>query len=66
MSKTCGKLYLQSNLNPPPSRLILRILPPDDSKSQCQLGMKYGCHPKTAKKLLYKAKELGLNVIGVR
>ena len=47
-------------------RCVLRILPPDDSKSQCQLGMKFGCHPKYAKNLLQVAKELDLDVIGVR
>ncbi len=45
---------------------MLRILPPDDSKSQCQMGMKYGCHPKHAQHLLQVAKQLELNVVGVR
>lgn len=49
----------------PSARLVLRILPPDDTKSQCQLGMKFGCHPKQATHLLKVAKELGLNVVGV-
>ncbi len=46
-------------------RLVLRILPPDDTKSQCQLGMKYGCAPKHAHHLLRVARELKLDVIGV-
>lgn len=49
----------------PNAKLVLRILPPDDTKCQCQLGMKFGCHPKHALPLLKKAKELDLNVIGV-
>lgn len=49
----------------PGAKLVLRLLPPDDTKSQCQLGMKYGCHPKHATHLLKVAKELGLNVVGV-
>lgn len=49
----------------PGAELIIRILPPDESKSQCQLGMKYGVHPKHALKLLKLAKQLDLNVIGV-
>lgn len=66
-----SSLFLLSLLTPDevlwvPFRLVLRILPPDDSKAQCQLGMKYGAHPKDAPKLLKTAKDLGLNVIGVR
>lgn len=51
--------------NYPDAKLVVRILPPDDSKSQCQLGMKYGAHPKNVPKLLKTAKELGLTVVGV-
>ena len=47
-------------------RLVIRIMPPDDSKSQCQLGMKFGCDPNDAGHLLRVAKELDLNVVGVR
>jgi ornithine decarboxylase len=49
----------------PEAQLVLRILPPEDSKAQCPLGMKYGCDPKYASRLLRVAQELGLNVIGV-
>lgn len=49
----------------PNAKLVLRILPPDDTKAQCQLGMKYGCHPKHATKLLRVAKALDLDVVGV-
>lgn len=49
----------------PNSKLVIRIMPPDDSKSQCQLGMKFGCDPNDAGHLLRIAKELDLNVIGV-
>ena len=47
-------------------RLVIRILPPEDTKCQCQLGMKYGVHPKHAHHLLKVALELDLNVVGVR
>lgn len=47
-------------------RLILRILPPDDTKAQCPLGLKFGCHPNNVAKLLHVAKELELNVVGIR
>jgi len=49
----------------PDAQLIIRILPPDESKSQCQFGMKFGVHPKHALKLLKVARDLQLNVIGV-
>lgn len=48
------------------SRLVLRILPPDDSKSSCPLGLKYGSPLKDVPKLLETARDLDLNVIGVR
>ena len=51
--------------NYPNAKLVVRILPPDDSKSQCQLGMKYGADIKNVPKLLKAAKDLGLNVVGV-
>jgi len=49
----------------PEARLILRILPPDDTKAQCPLGLKFGCHPSNVAKLLQVAKELKLNVVGI-
>lgn len=49
----------------PDAELVIRILPPEDTKCQCQLGMKYGIHPKNAIHLLKVAMELDLNVIGV-
>ncbi|XP_041356932.1 ornithine decarboxylase-like [Gigantopelta aegis] len=49
----------------PEARLVLRILPPADFKVQCNLGIKFGCHPKKAAQLLTKAKELELNVVGI-
>ncbi|XP_022088629.1 ornithine decarboxylase-like [Acanthaster planci] len=48
----------------PEARLVLRILT-DDSTAQCQLGLKYGCHPKHALYLLQTAKELELDVVGI-
>lgn len=48
----------------PTSRLLLRILT-DDSKSLCQLGIKYGAARDQCRHLLNFAKELELNVVGV-
>lgn len=49
----------------PYAKLIIRILPPDDTKAVCPLGIKYGTHPKNVPSLLKVAKELDLDVIGV-
>ena len=49
----------------PDAELLLRILT-DDSKSLCQLGLKFGAPLDTVKDLLQTAKELNLNVVGVR
>lgn len=49
----------------PDAQLVLRILPPEDTKCQCPLGMKFGVHPNQASYLLKRAKELELDVIGV-
>ncbi|KAG8720042.1 hypothetical protein FRC08_001335 [Ceratobasidium sp. 394] len=48
----------------PAAKLVVRILT-DDSKSLCRLGLKFGAPLVTVPALLTKAKELGLNVIGV-
>ncbi|XP_019638975.1 PREDICTED: ornithine decarboxylase-like [Branchiostoma belcheri] len=48
----------------PDASLLLRILPPA-AEAQCQLGMKFGCHPSQAPKLLEVAAQLDLNVVGV-
>ncbi|QRV89764.1 ornithine decarboxylase [Ceratobasidium sp. AG-Ba] len=48
----------------PNAKLVVRILT-DDSKSLCRLGLKFGAPLVTVPALLAKAKELGLNVIGV-
>lgn len=58
------ELYKIAKIHPG-CQLVLRILPPEDTKAQCQLGMKYGAHPKNWENLLQKAKELNLNVVGV-
>lgn len=47
-------------------RMVVRILPPASNKCQCQLGMKFGCQPKNVVHLLRVAKELGVDVVGVR
>lgn len=49
----------------PQAKMVVRILPPANTKCQCQLGMKFGCHPKKVPQLLRVAKELGVDVIGV-
>ncbi|XP_078362453.1 ornithine decarboxylase-like [Oculina patagonica] len=48
----------------PSARLLLRIRT-DDSKSLCQLGIKYGAPLKQCRHLLKVAHDLKLNVIGV-
>jgi ornithine decarboxylase len=49
----------------PDAKLVLRILPIAQVKVQCQLGNKFGCHPSNVHKLLLKAKELDINVMGI-
>lgn len=49
----------------PDARMVLRILPIAQYKVQCQLGNKFGCHPDNVRKLLLRAKELDVNVMGV-
>lgn len=49
----------------PQAKMVVRILPPANTKVQCQLGMKFGCHPKKVTQLLRVAKELGVDVVGV-
>ncbi|KAJ1975696.1 Ornithine decarboxylase [Dimargaris verticillata] len=48
----------------PHAQLLLRILT-DDSKSLCQLGIKFGAPLHTTASLLQLAHDLGLNVVGV-
>lgn len=48
----------------PTAKLLLRIRT-DDSKSLCQLGIKYGAPLKQCRHLLKVAHDLGLNVVGV-
>ena len=48
----------------PRAKLVVRILT-DDSKALCRLGLKYGAPLATVPALLAKARELGLDVIGV-
>jgi len=49
----------------PHAKMVVRILPPSNTKCQCQLGMKFGCHPKKVPHLLRVAKELDVDVVGV-
>lgn len=49
----------------PNAKLVLRILPPSNFKVQCELGIKFGCHPSKALPLLQTAQALGLNVMGI-
>ena len=48
------------------ARLVLRILPTLQVQVQCELGNKFGCHPDNVLKLLMKAQELDLDVMGIR
>lgn len=57
------ELYKVSRTHPR-AKLVVRILT-DDTKSLCQLGLKYGAPLVTVPGLLAKAKELNLDVIGV-
>ncbi len=50
--------------NHPSAKLVLRILT-DDSKSLCRLGLKYGAPLSTCPGLIFLARSLGLNIIGV-
>jgi ornithine decarboxylase len=49
----------------PHAKMVVRILPPANTKCQCQLGMKFGCHPKKVPQLLRVARQLGVDVVGV-
>lgn len=49
----------------PEAKCIVRVLPPESDKVQCQLGIKYGAPLKQVPHLLKVAKELGLSVVGV-
>jgi ornithine decarboxylase len=49
----------------PGAKMVVRILPPANTKCQCQLGMKFGCHPKKVPHLLRVAKQLDVEVVGV-
>jgi ornithine decarboxylase len=46
------------------AKLVVRILT-DDSKSVCQLGLKFGAPMQVVPKLLQRARELDLDVVGV-
>ncbi|KAI3619542.1 ornithine decarboxylase [Moniliophthora roreri] len=59
----CDELYKVARTHPS-AKLVVRILT-DDTRSVCQLGLKYGASLVTVPGLLAKAKELGLNVVGV-
>jgi ornithine decarboxylase len=57
------ELYKVAQIHPT-AQLVLRILT-DDSNSLCRLGLKFGASLATVPNLLIKAKELGLDVIGI-
>lgn len=48
----------------PNAQLVLRILT-DDSHSMCRLGLKFGAPVQIVPQLLQKAKDLGMDVIGI-
>ncbi|KAF5342208.1 hypothetical protein D9611_001186 [Ephemerocybe angulata] len=57
------ELYKVKRANPN-AKLVIRILT-DDSKSLCAFGIKFGAPLHVVPSLLAKAKELGLDVVGV-
>lgn len=59
-----NELYKVHELHPD-AKMVLRILPPQTDKIQCELGIKYGCQPRHAGRLLRVAKQLGVQVVGV-
>jgi ornithine decarboxylase len=46
-------------------RLVLRIVT-DDSDAVCRFSMKFGADMNTARKLIDKAQEINMEIIGVR
>lgn len=46
--------------------MVVRILPPVTDKCIAPLGMKFGCHLKQVPRLLQVAKEIDVDVVGVR
>ncbi|XP_078461045.1 ornithine decarboxylase-like [Lampetra fluviatilis] len=50
--------------NHPHARLVLRIMA-DDSKAVCRLSVKFGASLKSCRHLLERARQLGVDVIGV-
>ncbi|CAO1618915.1 unnamed protein product [Sympodiomycopsis kandeliae] len=57
------ELYKMKRFHPT-CKLVVRILT-DDSKSACQLGLKFGAPLDNVPRLLAKARELDLDVVGV-
>jgi len=57
------ELYKVKKIHPN-AKMVLRVLT-DDSHSLCKFGIKFGASPSAATELLEKAKELGIDVIGV-
>jgi len=47
-------------------RLLVRIMPPVIDKCTYPLNKKFGCHLKQVPRLLKVAKEVDLDVVGVR
>ena len=46
-------------------RLVLRIVT-DDSNAVCRFSMKFGADMNTARKLIDRAQDIGMDVVGVR
>ena len=46
-------------------RLVLRLVT-DDSNAVCRFSMKFGADMNTARRLLEKAQEIDMEIIGVR
>lgn len=47
------------------NRLVLRIVT-DDANAVCRFSMKFGADMPTARKLIDKAQELDMEIVGVR
>ena len=45
--------------------MVLRILPPNNTAAVCNFGSKFGASLRESERLLNKAKELGLHIVGV-
>jgi len=50
----------------PEAELVLRMLPPNNAAAICNFGSKFGASLRESERLLDRAKDLGLHIVGVR